>query len=42
MASNDPKRSKQCAAGKKKHLTLMILQKPEIGGLKVATDAVCL
>ena len=30
MASKDPKRSKQCAAGKKKHLTLMIPQKPEI------------
>jgi hypothetical protein len=30
MASKDPQRSKQCAAGKKKHLTLMIPQKPEI------------
>jgi len=30
MASKDPKRSKQCVDGKKKHLTLMIPQKPEI------------
>jgi hypothetical protein len=30
MASKDPKRKKQCAAGKKKYLTLMIPQKTKI------------
>jgi hypothetical protein len=36
MASEVPKMDKQGTGGKRKHVSLMISQKFEIGGLKVA------